>query len=56
MNERKVILILGADEAGQKGTADIAGRFMRAGLPCPRQLVLEEGKDLNEVIQLFMKA
>ncbi len=56
MNETEVILVLEADGAGQKGTTDIAGRFMRAGLPCPRQLVLERGKDLNEVIQLFMES
>ncbi len=42
-----------ADEAGNKGTSDIAKRFMRAGLPCPRQLVLTKGKDLNELLQSF---
>lgn len=53
---KDVIMVLDADPAGQKGTADISKRFMKAGLPCPRQLVLDEGKDLNEVIQEFMKA
>jgi len=53
---KDVILVLDADPAGQKGTADIAGRFMKAGLPCPRQLVLKEGEDLNDVIQAFMNS
>jgi len=48
-----VILVMDADEAGKKGTADIAKRFMRAGLSCPRQLVLAKGKDLNELLQSF---
>jgi len=49
---KDVVLVLDADEAGRKGTRDIAGRFIRAGLPAPRQLVLDEGvKDLNEYFQ-----
>ena len=50
---KEVILVMDADEGGKKGTADIAKRFMRAGLPCPRQLVLTKGKDLNELLQSF---
>jgi len=38
--------------AGWKGTRDIAGRFIRAGLTAPRQLILDQGKDLNEFYQL----
>ena len=48
---KDVILVLDADEAGQKGTADIATRFMRAGLPCPRQLVLPSGMDLTDYMK-----
>jgi len=44
-----------ADEAGRKGTRDIAGRFIRAGLSVPRQLILNKGKDLNEFYQLIKK-
>ncbi|MCX6348407.1 MAG: hypothetical protein NTV79_02745 [Candidatus Aureabacteria bacterium] len=46
---------MAADEGGDRGTADIVGRFMRSGFPGPRQLVLEGGKDLNEVWMAFMK-
>jgi hypothetical protein len=28
---------------------------MRAGLPCPRQPVLTEAKDLNDVLRVFGK-
>lgn len=52
---KETILVLDADDAGRKGSADIAGRFIGASLPCPRQLVLTEGKDLNDVILSFMK-
>lgn len=52
---KDIILVLDADAAGQKGTADIAKRFVNAGLTCPRQLILKEGKDLNDVLQYFMK-
>jgi hypothetical protein len=52
---KEVILALDADEAGQKGAADIAWRFLKAGLPCPRQYVSRWGKDLNDVLQHFMK-
>ncbi len=45
---KDVILVLDADEAGRKGTRDIARRFIRAGHPAPRQLILDEGQDLNE--------
>jgi len=34
-----------ADEAGRKGPLDIAGHFIRAGLPAPRQLILDEGDE-----------
>jgi hypothetical protein len=30
-----------ADDACRERTRDIVGRFIRAGLPAPRQLVLE---------------
>jgi hypothetical protein len=39
---------MGIDAAGRKGTRDIASRFLRAGLPAPRQLILDKEKDLNE--------
>jgi DNA primase len=52
---KDVFLVLDADAAGQKGTADIAKRFMKAGLPCPRQLTLTEGQDLNDALHEFMK-
>jgi len=52
---KDVFLVLDADAAGQKGTRDIASRFRKAGLPCPRQLVLTEGKDLNDILQASMK-
>ena len=32
----------------KEGALDIAGRFIRAGLPAPRQLILDNGKDLDE--------
>jgi len=38
-----------------KGTRDIAGRFIRAGLPAPRQLILDKRKDLNDFCQLTKK-
>jgi len=49
---KDAVLVMDADEAGRKGTRDIAGRFLRAGLPAPRQLILDEGQDLNEFFQL----
>ena len=52
---KDVFLVLDADKAGEKGTADIARRFMKAGLPCPRQLILTGGKDLNDVLQSIGK-
>jgi DNA primase len=52
---KDVILVLDADEAGRKGTLDIARRFIRAGYPAPRQLILDEGQDLNEFYQLAKK-
>ena len=47
---KDVILFLDADDKGDKGVLDIAKRFIRAGLPPPRQITLNEGegKDLNE--------
>lgn len=53
---KEAILVMDADEAGEKGARDVAGRFVRAGLPCPRQLRLEDGKDLNDVFMESMKA
>lgn len=32
---------------------DIASRFMLAGLPCPRQLILDAGTDLKEIVKRF---
>ncbi len=52
---KDVVLVLDADEAGRKGTKDIASRFIRAGHPAPRQLILDRGKDLNEFFQLARK-
>jgi DNA primase len=46
--DKDVILVLDADDAGRKGTRDIAGRFILAGHRAPRQLVLDEGQDLND--------
>jgi len=31
------------------------GRFIQAGLPAPRQLIMDKGKDLNEFYQLIKK-
>jgi len=52
---KEVILVLDADDAGQKGTADIASRFSQVGLPCPRQLILDAGTDLNDLLLAFVK-
>ena len=49
---KTVILVMDADDAGRKGTRDIARRFIRAGHPAPRQMILDKGKDLNEFYQL----
>ena len=49
---KDVLLVLDADAAGEKGTRDIARRFVRAGLPAPRRFPLDMGKDLNEFYQL----
>jgi DNA primase len=46
--DKDVILVMDADEAGRKGLRDIARRFQRAGLPAPRQMILDEGTDLND--------
>jgi DNA primase len=56
MNEKEVLLVLDADEAGEKRQSDIAGRLMRGGLPRPRQLVMEQGKDLNDLIHGCMES
>jgi len=52
---KDIVLVMDADDAGRKGTRDIAGRFIRAGLPAPRQLILDKGKDLNEFYQVIKK-
>ena len=52
---KTVVLVLDADDAGRKGTKQIAASFIRAGQPVPRQLVLDEGMDLNDVFQERMK-
>lgn len=44
---KDVVLVMDADDAGRKGTRDIAGRFIRAGIPAPRQLILDEGEGLE---------
>ncbi len=53
---KDVVLVMDADDAGRKGTRDIASRFIRAGHPAPRQLILDQGKDLNEFYQLAKRA
>lgn len=45
---KDVVLVMDADEAGRRGSLDIARRFQRAGLPAPRQMILAEGTDLND--------
>lgn len=40
---------------GRKGTRDIANRFIRAGLPVSRQLILDEGQDLNDFYRSIQK-
>lgn len=53
---KEVILDLDADAAGQKGAADIANRFQKAGLSCPLTMARPPGqKDANELLQSFMK-
>jgi len=52
---KDVVLVMDADEAGRKGTRNIASRFIRAGIPAPRQLVLDKEKDLNDFYQLSGK-
>lgn len=52
---KDAILVLDADEGGRRGVADITSRFARAGLPCPRQLILTEGEDLNDALRDVMK-
>jgi hypothetical protein len=49
---RKLSRISYKEAAGRKGTREIAGRFIRAGHPAPLQLVLDEGKDLNDFYRL----
>jgi hypothetical protein len=49
---KDVVLVIDADDAGRKGTRAIAARFIRAGLPAPRQLILDKGKGLNEFYNL----
>jgi len=46
-----VILVLDADEAGGEGSRAIAGLFLKAGLLCPRRLVLPEGMDLSDYMK-----
>jgi len=45
---KDVVLVMDADDAGRKGALDIGRRFQRAGLLAPRQLILDEGTDLND--------
>ena len=52
---KDVRLVMDADAAGQKGVADIARRFMKAGLPCPLEWKLAGGTDLNDAWRYFMK-
>jgi hypothetical protein len=48
---KEVFLILDNDEAGIKGTLEIARSFTKAGLPCPRKVDIGGAKDLNEYLQ-----
>ena len=48
---KDVVLVMDADEAGR----DIVGRFIWAGLPAPRRLILDQGKGLNDFYQLTKK-
>lgn len=53
---KEVFLDLDADAAGQKGAADIAKRFQKAGLSCPLTVARPKGqKDANDLLQSFMK-
>lgn len=53
---KEVFLDLDADAAGQKGAADIAKRFQKAGQPCPKTLARPKGqKDANELLQAMLK-
>lgn len=52
---KDVVLVLDADDAGRQGTRQVVASFIRAGQPVPRQIVLDEGKDLNDVFQESMK-
>ena len=52
---KDVVLVLDADDAGRKGMRLVAQSFLRGGLPVPRQLQLEDGKDLNDTFQDGMK-
>ena len=45
---KDVVLVLDADKAGQEGTAAIVKAFIKTGRKPPRQLVLDEGQDLND--------
>lgn len=52
---KDVILVLDGDEAGRKGAQLVAESFIRTGLSVPLQIVLDEGKDLNDVFHESMK-
>lgn len=52
---KDAVLVLDADDAGRQGTRQVVASFIRAGLPVPRQIVLDEGKDLNDVFLESMK-
>ena len=54
---KEVFLDLDAAAAGQKGAADIARRFQRAGLPCPRLLARpQDQKDANDLLRSFINS
>jgi hypothetical protein len=49
--QKEVFLVLDADPAGRAGALDIARQFEKIGFPLPRQVILGEGSDLNDVLR-----
>lgn len=49
--QKEVFLVLDADPAGRAGALAIARQFERVALPRPRQVFLEEGRDLNDTLR-----
>jgi DNA primase len=52
---KDVVLVMDADKGGDQGTWDIARRFLKAGQPTPRQIILPDGEDLNSYFLKSMK-